>query len=182
MARIVTPNEPRYRPLRHQGDSPDFDRDLKRIGTGQQDAPAPMRPYTAQSFVDQRTRYSNHAYDSLIRRDGVPQYLVQNYQPAGAQVNNWTAAGPARPTLWTMRMQTITPRSGGKVRWLQNPAAPGTGLHTEVNNDASGAVGSAGRYSDDNVPQMRVRRQNRLSPAVYTGQSYSQITKIQGAR
>jgi hypothetical protein len=29
---------------------------------------------------------------------------------------------------------------------------------------------------------MRARRQNRLSPAVYSGQSFSQTTKLQGSR
>lgn len=180
MARIATAT--RYRPVTGQGDAPDVDHALKRIGTGVQDMPAPMRPWTAWDVDDQRTHEGRPSNDALIRRDGQPQYLVQNYAPAGVQVNNWTAAGPARPTLWTARGQTLTPRQGGKVRWLQNPAAPGTGLHTAVNNDASGAVGSIGRYADPKVPQMRARRQNRLSPALYNGQSYSQTTKLQGAR
>lgn len=180
MARIVALGAPRYRP--RQDETPPLDHDLKRIGTGVQDTPAPMRPWTGPSVADERELWGAPSNDSLIRRDGVPQYLEQNWQRAGAPVNNWTAAGPARPSLWTIRQQTLTPRQGGKVRWLQNPAAPGTGLHTEVSNDASGAIGTAGRYTADNVPRMRARRQNRLSPAVYSGQSYSQTTKVQGAR
>jgi hypothetical protein len=108
---------------------------------------------------------------------------VQNWQRAGAPVNDWTHAGPARPTLWFERGQTLSPRSGvSRSRFFQNPAAPGTGLHTQVDNDASGAFGSAGRYLNADVPQMRARRQNRLSPAVYTGQSFSQTTTVQGGR
>jgi hypothetical protein len=180
MARIQAAGTPVYRP--GQDETLPVDHRLKRIGTGVQDIPDPMRPWTSWDGDDQRTHEGRPSNDALIRRDGLPQYLVQNYVAAGVQVNNWTAAGPARPTLWTARGQTLTPRSGGKVRWLQNPAAPGTGLHTAVNNDASGAVGSIGRYQDPKVPQMRARRQNRLSPALYSGQSYSQTTKIQGAR
>ena len=78
---------------------------------------------------------------------------------------------------------TISPRQGGKVRFLQNPAAPGTGLHTYVVDDASGAIGTAARYT---TPASGVRqtgrRQNRLSPARYVGQSYSQTTRTQGGR
>jgi hypothetical protein len=182
VARIVT-HEPRYRPITGQEDAPTPDFDLKRIGTGVQDDPPPMRPYTAWDVDSQRAHEGPPSNDALIRRDGLPQYLVQNYQRAGAQVNNWTAAGPARPTLWSERGQTLTPRRGvTQSRWFQNPAAPGTGLHTAVNNDASGAIGSAGRYTDADVPQMRARRQNRLSPAVYSGQSFSQTTKLQGSR
>jgi len=180
MARIRARGAPRYRPRQDQ--TLPVDHELKRIGTGVQDDPPPMRPYTAASVVDQRERTGYQPNDALIRRDGQPQWLVQNYQAAGAQVNAWTQAGPARPSLWLERGQTLTPRQGGKVRWLQNPAAPGTGLHTEVNNNASGAIGSAARYADPQVPRMRGRRQNRLHPAVYTGQSYSQTTKITGAR
>lgn len=181
MARIMAAGTPEVRP--GQAETPPIDRRLKRIGTGVQDVPDPMRPYTAQSMVDQRLRSSDSSNDALIRRDGLPQWLVQNYVAAGVQVNNWTAAGPARPTLWTARGQTLTPRSGGKVRWLQNPAAPGTGLHTEVNNDASGAIGTQARYlTPASGVRQRGRRQNRLSPALYSGQSFSQTTKVQGAR
>ena len=181
MARIMAAGVPEIPPRQDQ--TPPIDRRLKRIGTGVQDAPPDMRPYTAQSMVDQRLRCSASSNDALIRRDGQPQWLIQNYQRAGAQVNNWTAAGPARPTLWTVRGQTLTPRSGGKVRWLQNPAAPGTGLHTEVNNDASGAIGTQARYlNPTSGVRQRGRRQNRLSPALYSGQSFSQTTKLQGTR
>lgn len=181
MARIA--RAVRYRPLTGQGDAPDVDHDLKRIGTGIQDTPPPMRPWTSWDGDDQRTHEGRPSNDALIRRDGQPQYLVQNYVAAGVQVNNWTAAGPARPTLWTARGQTLTPRQGtSRTQHLRNPVEPESGLHTAVNNNASGAVGSIGRYADPKVPQMRARRQNRLSPALYSGQSYSQTTKLQGAR
>lgn len=188
MARIVT-HRPRPRPIVGQTDAPTPDFNLKRIGTGIQDDPPAMRPWTPASLADQRERTGAPNNDSRIRRDGVPQFLRQNWQRAGAPVNNWTAAGPARPTLWTERGQTLTPRSGVSVsRWLRNPGDPTgqTGLHTQVITDASGKPAdprtSQGRYVDNNVPQMRARRQNRLSPAVYTGQSFSQTTKVQGAR
>lgn len=181
MAKIIAEGTPRYRP--RQDETPPVDHSLKRIGTGIQDDPPAMRPWTAWDVDSQRTHGGPQSNDALIRRDGVPQFLVQNYVAAGVPVNRWTQAGPARPTLWTERGQTLTPRRGvSQTRWFQNPGAPGTGLHTEVNNDASGAVGSAGRYLNADVPQMRARRQNRLSPAVYTGQSYSQTTKLQGSR
>jgi len=181
MARIATPGMGRVRPIYNQGDAPTPDFSLKRIGTGVQEDPPPMRPFTPVSLADERDRLGPPSNDALIRRDGAPQLLLANYQPAGRQVNDWTGAGPARPTVWTERGQTLSPRSGvSQSRFYQNPAAPGTGLHTAVNNDASGSIGSAGRYTDPEVPQQRGRRQNRLLPAAYSGQSYSQTTQVQG--
>lgn len=140
-----------------------------------------MRPQTIpHEIADQHTGYQQ-PNDQLIRRNNTPWEHIQYYVPAGLGVNNWTGAGPARPSWW-MKNDTISPRSGGKVRWLQNPAAPGTGLHTYVVDNASGSIGSAARYTDPAVPQQQARRQNRLSPSRYHGQSYSQTTQVQGAR
>lgn len=143
--------------------------------------PTVMRPFTAPHGIGdgQSTGYQQ-PNDGLIARDQTPHQHIQKRSSAGMPVNDWAHSGPPRPSLW-IRSITITPRSGGKVRWLQNPAAPGTGLHTFVVNDASGALGGANtRMADPAHRGMSSRRQNRLSPARYRGQSYSQTTRIQG--
>ncbi len=145
--------------------------------------PTPMRPAVAPLGMGdrQRTGYQQ-PNDALIIRDNTPHQHIQKYSGAGQTVNNWAKAGPPRPSFAVDRADTISPRSGGKVRWLQNPAAPGTGLHTYVVDDASGAIGSAARYTTAGVPKQSSRRQGRLSSSRYTGQSFSQTTQIQGAR
>lgn len=144
--------------------------------------PTEMRPQRIPDGQAEQRVGHQQVNDGLIVRDNTPWQHIQYFVPAGKGVNNWTAAGPPRPSWW-MKNDTISPRSGVSMsRWLQNPAAPGTGLHTQVVDDASGSIGSAARYTTPGVPSQSSRRQNRLSPARYHGQSYSQTTRLQGAR
>ena len=145
--------------------------------------PTQMRPRVAPHGIgDRQSTGYQQPNDTRISRDNTPHQHIQYRSSAGRPVNDWAHSGPPRPSLW-INSVTISPRQGGKVRYLQNPAAPGTGLHTYVVDDASGAIGSAARYT---TPASGVRqtgrRQNRLSPARYVGQSYSQTTRTQGGR
>jgi hypothetical protein len=140
----------------------------------------PMRPQRpSPGLADDRARYSPETNDSLIRRDYTPWYPRATVVPAGTGRASWWAAGPARPEL-AQRNVTVNPRQGNsRSRAMQNPLAPGTGLHTEPQH---AAIGTIARYVNPDNPRMSTARQNRLLPARYTGQSYSQTTLTQGAR
>lgn len=141
----------------------------------------PMRPdRPAPGVADSEARYSPETNDTLIRRDFTEWYpSMAGVVKAGTGRASWWAAGPPRPEL-TTRNVTLNPREGNsRSRFMQNPMAPGTGLHT---NPQQAAVGTIARYVDPRNPRMTTARQNRLSPARYDGQSYSQTTLSQGAR
>jgi hypothetical protein len=144
------------------------------------DLPGPMRPRVAPHGIgDRQSTGYQQPNDALIERDNTPHQHIQYAGNGTLPFNDWVHSGPPRPSWW-IQSDTISPRQGAKNRWLQNPAAPGTGLHTYVVNNASGAIGSADRFTTAGVPKQRSRRQNRLSPSRYSGQSFSQTTNVQG--
>lgn len=140
----------------------------------------PMRPLRPSTGVaDQRARFSGGFNDGGIRRDNTPWIPTQTYIAAGKGVASW-AEFPARDSLW-QRDVTYNRRVGtNQTRYLQNPDAPGTGLHSQQVGVDHSSVTQA-RYQEDNLGRMVRRRQGRLSPARYDGQSFSQTTQIQGA-
>lgn len=144
-----------------------------------QTPPPGMRPdRPAPGVADQQARYSPETGDTLISRDYTPWYPNPQAIKGGIGRASWYDAGPARPEL-AQRNVTVNPRVGNsRARFMQNPLAPGTGLHT---NPQHAAVGTIARFVDPKTQRMSTARQNRLLPSRYDGQSYSQTTRIQGS-
>lgn len=167
---IVLPNQ-----------APPVDRSHRRVTIAPvvpRGAPPPAPP--PHGLADTQERYSPKVSDTLIMRDHTPWYPVQHYTPPGKAGINWAEAGPALPSL-RQRNVTINPMVGNSnTRQLQNPLAPGHGLHTEFPDNWHTAKTHT-RYLLDDSAKIQPWRQNRLSPSRYTGQSYSQTTEVQGA-
>lgn len=163
-----------------QDEPPPFDRRGFRVRNAHVDPPPPMRPAPpANGVADNRAYVRYGVNDTGIRRDNTPWYPIQHYTPAAKGVASW-ADHPARPAL-SQRDVTVNRRAGSdQTRYLQNPLAPGTGLHTQVLGADQHTAATVTRYGEPTLGKMTSRRQNRLSPARYDGQSYSQTTKLQG--
>lgn len=163
-------------PLR-QDQTPPVDQRTFRVKNGVQHHALNMRPRpTAPSVADPFERAPSYVFDDGIHRDVGPWVPVQHFTPAGRGVANWDD-WPARDSV-RQREVTVNQRVGtSRTRYLQNPQAPWTGLHTQV----FGVQTQHARYVDGQVPQMSVRRQNHLSSTLYRGQSFSQTTTVQGA-
>lgn len=136
-------------------------------------------PRTVEAFGidDQHSRYPGDESDGRIQRDRIawipaPYYIF----PADAWVN-WTDAGPIRPTLHMRNCTYRQMQGNSNTRQLQDPSNPQRGLHT---NPPDAVAVSVQRYVSGN-PQMTPGRQNRLAAGQYSGQSYSQTTRNQGA-
>jgi hypothetical protein len=141
-------------------------------------ADIPRRVVGAQAdMLEGDPRYPGYVNDSMIRRDRTAWYPSDARSGVGTVAVDWTAAGPPRPELH-MRNVTVRRMAGtDQTRAFANPADPSVGLHTNPKIRPSGNIerfkaGSAG---------MKHGRTDRLSPARYTGQSYSQTTLLQGA-
>jgi len=77
-----------------------------------------------------------------------------------------------------MRVVNLRTMQGNtRTRQLQNPQDPNVGLHTDPRGPMAGKVTRYGARV-----QMQKGRQDRLLSGQYSGQSYSQTTKTQGAR
>lgn len=139
----------------------------------------PGRSVGAQAAAGQdETRYFGAVQDDQIRRDRTPWYPTKARSGVGTAEVDWTAAGPYRPELH-MRNVTVRLMAGNsQSRAFANPLDPTVGLHS------SGIVKPAGNLGRLNSgrPGMKTGRTDRLSPARYSGQSYSQTTLEQGAR
>lgn len=128
------------------------------------------------------TREEVNGNDDLIQRDRVPwydrDYLTSNHD----SLVNWTDCGPIRPSLH-MRQQTVTRMQGTSATRNFDPHPivtlgmqdQGHGMHTNPPQPKA----AANRNFRDRQ-QQQPARVNRLSPSVYTGQSYSQTTVVQG--
>lgn len=136
-------------------------------------------PRTIEPFgiEDEHSRYPGDEFDTAIRRDRMPWIPAPYYIPPADGWVNWTQAGPIRPTLH-MRNATLRMMQGNSnTRELQDPTNPQRGLHT---NPPDAVARTVARYVSGN-PQMMAGRQDRLSEARYSGQSFSQTTRNQGA-
>jgi hypothetical protein len=141
-------------------------------------------------LVDGRTRDIDGAYanDELIARDRTPVYDFDNYRAAGSLVD-WTASGPIRRSLW-MRQHTLRRLVGTDNTRAQDPTPVTTygtqdgrnskphGMHT---TPVSGRVLSSHTYAATGRAQMVSARFNRIADSAYTGQSFSQTTRVQGS-
>lgn len=137
----------------------------------------PERP--AHGVADPWARYQGGHMDAgSITRQNTPWVQNQRYVAAGRGVASW-AASPPRPSLNQMDMPYMIRQGTSQTRHLLDPRTGVTGLHTQQTGVNHSAV-TASRYANPDVPMMKVRRQNRLSPALYDGQSYSQTTMLQG--
>lgn len=146
------------------------------------------------------TRYPGTVNDRGIVRQQQPWYPMDTYTPAGNSWVNWTMAGPCRPELHMRDASYRLMEGNSRTTQLLNPTpglavtAPGyrsmpdgriiqptttirVGLHTDPKRAARITVE---RYTNKN-PRMTTARQDRLRSGQYTGQSYSQTTRVQGA-
>lgn len=138
--------------------------------------------------------------DTRIARQKTPWWPTPHYTPAGESWVNWTAAGPVRPELNMRMVNTRIMEGTSNTRNLQDPrsdatvTAPGyrstpdgrieqpkrpirVGLHTDPKRFQ---LTNVQRFAQ--IPaRMSTARQDRLRSGQYTGQSYSQTTRIQGA-
>lgn len=121
-------------------------------------------------------RYYGATQDDQIRRDRTPWYPTKARSGVGTGTVDWTMAGPARPELH-MRNVTVRIMAGtSRTRALANPQDPRQGLHSAGIEMPRGNLGriSAGART------MKHGRTDRLSPARYRGQTWSQTTLEQG--
>lgn len=162
--------------------------------------PELIRRTLVDGMDGEAARYPATANDGRIVRQQMPWFPSDSYTPAGESWVSWTAAGPCRPELH-MRDYTYRLMQGNsRTRNLLNPGpgeavtAPGyrsmpdgriiqptrpmrVGLHTDPKR---AALVTVERYTNKN-PRMTTARQDRLRSGQYTGQSYSQTTRVQGA-
>lgn len=122
-------------------------------------------------------RYIGDVNDSQIRRDRTPWFPTKAVSGVGTGTVNWSENAPYRPELH-MRDVTIRRMAGtDQTRAFANPVDPSVGLHT---NPKVRPSGNLERYGAGGAV-MKNGRNDRLSPARYNGQSYSQTTLEQGA-
>lgn len=163
------------------------------------DVPLLTRRTLVAGMDGESTRFPGTTNDTGIRRQQQPWYPSTQYTPAGNSWVNWTAAGPIRAELHMRDTSFRTMVGTSRTRNLQNPGgdttevAPGyrsmpdgrivqpthrvsVGLHTDPKRSAKITVE---RYTNQNA-RMTTARQDRLRSGQYTGQSYSQTTRVQG--
>jgi|SRR5881394_420517 len=170
---MTTPTAPYDRFTARRGDS-----------RGGRDARGMGRDITP-GLVDGVIREAAGAYsrDHLIERDRIPTY-VRDYMVGNADtLVDWTRSGDIRPTL-RMRQQTVRPMVGSDNTRNFDPHPivgygtqdQGHGMHT---NPAPYKRATNARYGSG-IPQMMPAHVNRLTSARYSGQSYSQTTRVVG--
>jgi hypothetical protein len=133
----------------------------------------------AHGIDDEGTRYAGNANDSAIKRGNGPYYPTDTVHGVGDASVNWTACGPPREEMHVRQLFAMRNWSGNsRSRYLASPADPRLGLHsTPPKVQLRGNLGKI----QSGKPTIRRGRQNRLSASRYTGQSYSQTTRSQGA-
>jgi len=122
-------------------------------------------------------RYIGAVNDSGIRRDRTAWFPTDTRSGVGTGTVDWTAAGPPRPEIHLRNVTVRTMAGTSRTRALASPVDASIGLHSATVVTPRGNVE---RYRATGVA-MRPARTDRLSPARYAGQSYSQTTQLQGA-
>lgn len=130
----------------------------------------------APGLETELARYPGTAFDQEIMWDRGAFMHGPAYSPPGDGWVNWTAAGPVRAELHG-RSASYREMSGNSRSRFPTVPTPTGGLHT---NPPSGVSRTVPRYVE--TPQMQAARINRLAPARYAGQTYSQTTQLQGGR
>lgn len=128
----------------------------------------------APGMNNQLVRDPGAVNDSKIVHDRHPYYQRARFVPQGQAEVDWTRSGPRRPDLH-MRNMTYARQQGSTASRFPVVDSPTTGRHTDTPNATSRTLP---RYVM--TPQMIPGRVNRLSAAVYSGQTYSQTTVPQG--
>lgn len=129
----------------------------------------------APGLDSELARYPGTVFDSEVLRDRGPFYEVPRYTPPADNWVNWTKAGPTRPELH-MRCVTLRDMVGNSAsRFPYVAGSPTGGMHTM---GTAGVARTVDRYVT--TPQMVGARTDRLAPAVYASQTYSQTTRVQG--
>lgn len=139
--------------------------------------PELIRRTLAPGMDNELTRFPGTVNDTTIQRDKGPWIPVDNLRGAGNGWYDWTAAGPPRPEIHQRNITLRTMQGNSRTRQLQNPRDPWIGLHSTPANYKAGVNQ---RWINPQNPRMRKPRQDRLSNARYTGQSYSATTRTQG--
>lgn len=135
-------------------------------------------------LVDGQIRESAGAYarDRLIARDRIPVYMREYMVGNDNTLVDWTHSGPVRPSLW-MRNHTVRRQVGTDNTRAEDPnlirgygsQSQKHGLHT---NPAPSKRGTNLRHQQ--TEQMQPAGVSRLTVARYSGQSYSQTTRVAG--
>lgn len=147
----------------------------RNVSSGGVDIAVPMTLH--RGIENDEVVYQQTAHDELIVRDKMPWYDRAYMIPAAVSWISWSGAGPVRPTL-RMRNSSYKREQGSSAsRYPFIPSSPTGGRHTMGPPTAAAITAPRSRA----VPQMRNPRINRLLPVAYTGQTYSQTTKIQGS-
>lgn len=136
-----------------------------------------VRRTLVDGMEGESTRFPGTVNDTLIRRDHTPWWPSDRVSPVGDSWVNWTAAGPPRPELHMRVVNLRTMEGNTRTRNLPNPQDRNMGLHTDPRGPMAGKVTRYGAKGTMQKP-----RQDRLLSGQYAGQSYSQTTKMQGAR
>lgn len=187
--------------MRGQREAVPFDRrPVRRRNSGGGEPRQLLRRTLAAGMDSESARFPGTVNDNLIRRQQQAWYPMDTYTPAGNSWVSWTDAGPCRPELHMRDASYRLMQGNSRTRQLLNPGpgltvtAPGyrstqdgriiqpttqvrVGLHTDPKRTARITVE---RYTNKN-PRMTTARQDRLRSGQYTGQSYSQTTRVQGA-
>lgn len=132
--------------------------------------------------VPTRTREEVNANDGQIMRGRVPWYDQDYLGSNHDSLVNWTDCGPVRPSLH-MLQQTVRRMQGTSATRNYDPHPittwgmqdQGHGMHT---NPDMAKIDTNANFRQRQ--QQTAARVNRLSPQIYSGQSYSQTTVIQG--
>lgn len=139
--------------------------------------PEGLRRTLAPGMDNESTRFSGVTNDTTIQRDKGPWIPVDNLRGAATGWYDWTAAGPPRVEIHQRNITLRTMQGNSRTRQLQNPRDPWLGLHS---TPAPAKLRSNAKFLDPKNPRMRKPRQDRLSNARYTGQSFSSTTRTQG--
>lgn len=159
-------------------------------GAGGPPTPAGVGHYIPRwSAPGPQTRENANANESTIVHERTPWYDIDYMTSNHDSLVNWTDSGPIRQSLH-MRQMTVNRQVGTSAtrNFDPNPIATygtqdGTGPYGGqvhgMHTNPEPYKGSVNRNFRDRQQQQPARF-NRLSPALYTGQSYSQTTVIQG--
>jgi hypothetical protein len=152
---------------------PPFDRWSTRRGLSGGGVDVAVPRTLAPGLDNQMARYPFNEGTRTVRDRG-PFFSAPRFIPPPNNWVDWTGAGPARPELH-VRQATWRPEVGSSRGRFPVVDSPTGGMHTM---GPSAVARSYPRYVE--TPQMRGARINRLSPGGYSGQTYSQTTRIQG--